>query len=184
MFSIVVVIKLLLISTSCVLKEEREKDAGRNIIFIYMFFLHIQTYALCLSIYLSIYIVLRERPLSQFIDKHTVKCAPVLRERESGREKRERRRAIFSHSLLRVCSNSHRNSSARAHGRFLSATTRTTARVDTLVHININVDFMFAVPKEPGLLSASSPGNILSLTSSSPALFSSASTSSSSSYSV
>jgi len=47
-------------------------------------------------------------------------------------------------TLLRVCSNSHRNSSAQAHGRFLSTMT---SRVDILIHININVDFMFALAK-------------------------------------
>ncbi len=71
--------------------------------------------------------------------------APVLRH-EREREQRKTKGNFFR-TFLRVCSNSHRNSSARAHGRFLSTTTRTTTRVDTLLHININVDFMFASTK-------------------------------------
>jgi hypothetical protein len=66
-------------------------------------------------------------------------------------DKRRKTKGNFFRTLLRVCSNSHRNSSARAHGRFLS----TTSRVDTLLQININVDFMFASTKS--LVSSKQP---------------------------
>ena len=78
-----------------------------------------------------------------------MRVSPNEEEEEEEEEKRRKRRRVifcedsFSSAQTRVCSNSHRNSPARAHGRFLSTTT--TQHITT--HINRNVDFMFALVK-------------------------------------
>ena len=137
----------------------------------YIFFSHRDIKSL--SIYLSIYqsILFVRRALSKFIDKHTVKYAPVFRQEDSDREKKAKGN-FFAHthtdslslslSLLceseraRVCSNSHRNSSARAYGRFLSTTmTRaTTTTSSTTRHITTykqKCRFHVRIGKELGL---------------------------------
>ena len=110
------------------------------------------------SVYLSILFYYTHHYLNLLTSIQSNARARLSLDKRRGRERKDE--GQFFRTLLRVCSNSHRNSSTRAHGRFLSTTT--TTRVDTLLHININVDFMFASVKELGLLQETSTRNIFS----------------------
>lgn len=75
--------------------------------------------------------------------------APVSNERRA----RRKTEANSLRTFLRVDSDSHRNSSARAHGRFLSSA----SRVDTPLHIQQKCRFHVRFDKELGLQQASRP---------------------------